>query len=174
MVNPPLIVTLFRHVFPTYYDQIPKGFTAVSYILLLCTYLKYITRRFALRAVPLALTRKNVTEWQDVVVQHMVQHSTVGANRRLANAKSSMLQENTGCRKHIRTYFFDVYESESTARHGTAQHGTARRCTALRSAALCCAAALMGGETLSVCAAGKKRKEKVEIFGARNDAGRYR
>ena len=48
-----------------------------------------------------------------------------GANRRLANAKSSMLQENNPDAACMYVHTFDVHGRESTARHSTAQHGTA-------------------------------------------------
>ena len=56
-----------------------------------------------------------------------------GANRRLANAKSSMFQENglDAVCMYVRTSF-DMYERESTARHRTAPQGRARRRRTLR------------------------------------------
>ena len=59
----------------------------------------------------------------------------LGVNRRLANAKSAMLQENNpdpACmyvRTHLHTYFDTSHEQKSkrsTAQHGSAPHGRAR------------------------------------------------
>ena len=66
----------------------------------------------------------------DVLVHHL------GANKRLGNAKSSMLQENNPEAACLYVHSSsDVYERESTTQYGRAGHGTAQRCTALHCAA---------------------------------------